>query len=76
MKSPNFLDSIPGSGLYFITSGEVRRAIGKQNVFEKVVDPADRAKQVDKLSETIKKQLNADLKAKLAAIAGETKAKK
>jgi hypothetical protein len=76
MKSPNFLDSIPGSGLYFITSGEVKRAIGKQNVFANVTNPDDRVKRVDKLSEVIQKQVNADLKKKLASVAGQARAPK
>jgi hypothetical protein len=49
----------------------VRRAIGKQNVFAEVSDPAERLKRVDKLSEVIQKQLNADLKQKLATVAGQ-----
>jgi len=65
MKTVNFLDGVSGSGLYFITSGQVQRAIGKQDVFAKVVNPAERIKKIDKLSKTIERQVNASIKRKL-----------
>lgn len=58
MKAINFLDGISGSGLYFITSGQVRRAIGKQNIFTEVSNPVDRQKKIEDLSKTLKKEIN------------------
>jgi hypothetical protein len=65
MKALNFLDGVSGSGLYFITSGEVQRAIGKQNPFDKVVNPVERVRKIDKLSKTLEKELNVSLKKRL-----------
>ena len=64
MRTLNFLDGVPGSGLYFITSGQVQRAIGKQDPFAKVSDPAERVKKIDKLSKVIEKEVNAGIKQK------------
>ena len=76
MKSPNVLDTVPGSGLYFITSGQVQRAIGRQNPFKDITDPEEQVKKVAKLSDAIKKDLNAELKTKLGNLAAETRIKK
>ena len=76
MKTYNSLDGVSGSGLYFITSGEVQRAIGRQDPFSKVVDPEERAKKVEKLSQAIQKAVNANVKGKLASIAAQEAAKK
>ena len=65
MKALNFLDGVSGSGLYFITSGEVQRAIGKQNPFDKVVNPVERVRKIDKLSKALEKELNVSLKKRL-----------
>lgn len=65
MKTLNFLDGVSGSGLYFITSGQVQRAIGKQDPFAKIVDPAERVKRIDKLSKTIEKEVNENIKRKI-----------
>lgn len=58
MKTINFLDGISGCGLYFITSGQVQRAIGKQDPFKEITNPAERVKRIDELSKTIKNELN------------------
>lgn len=74
MKTQNFLDGVSGSGLYFITSGQVQRAIGKQNPFDKIIDPAERIKKIDKLSKVLEKEINASIKEKIQpAIAKTTK---
>jgi hypothetical protein len=65
MKTVNFLEGASGSGLYFITSGEVQRAIGKQNPFEQVVNPAERIRKMDRLSKTIEKQVNVNIRKKV-----------
>ena len=58
MKTVNFLDGISGSGLYFITSGQVQRAIGKQDPFREIENPAERVKKIEKLSRAIKSEVN------------------
>jgi hypothetical protein len=65
MRTFNFLDGVSGSGLYFITSGQVQRAIGKQDPFSKISDPAERIKKIDKLSKAIEKEVNASIKRKI-----------
>ena len=58
MKAINFLDGISGSGLYFITSGQVRRAIGKEDLFREVSNPADRNKRIEDLSKALEREIN------------------
>jgi hypothetical protein len=58
MKTINFLDGISGSGLYFITSGQVRRAIGKEDIFQELTNPRDREKRIEDLSKTLEKEIN------------------
>jgi CRISPR/Cas system-associated protein Cas7 (RAMP superfamily) len=58
MKAINFLDGIYGSGLYFITSGQVRRAIGREDIFEEISNPRDREKRIEDLSKTLEKEIN------------------
>lgn len=74
MKTLNFLDGVSGSGLYFITSGQVQRAIGKQNPFDKLIDPAERLKKIDKLSKVLEKEINSSIKEKMQpAVTRKTK---
>jgi hypothetical protein len=58
MKTLNFLNGVSESGLYFITSGQVQRAIGKQDPFKDVSNPAEHAKKIKKLSEAIEQEIN------------------
>jgi hypothetical protein len=74
MKTSDFMNGISQSGLYFITSGEVKRAIGRQDPFKDIVDPAERIKKIEKLSNTLKTELNASMKKKAANFAVEKKA--
>ena len=58
MKAINFLHGISGAGLYFITSGQVQRAIGKHDPFEEISNPRDRVKKIDDLSKTLEREIN------------------
>ena len=68
MKTVNCLDQgdSTGSGLFFITSGEVRKAIGRTDPFKNVGDPAEAKRRLDDLSKTIEKEVNRELKTRLA----------
>lgn len=68
MRTHNCLDAegIARSGLFFITSGEVRRAIGAKDPFKNLGDPAERLKKTKELSSVIEKEVNKQIKTKLA----------
>jgi hypothetical protein len=76
MKTLNLLDGVSQSGLYFITSGEVKRAIGRQDPFKDIVDPAERIKKIEKLSNTLKAELNNSMKKKASTLAVDKKVNK
>ena len=68
MKTLNFLDEVSGAGLYFITSGEVKKAISKEATFTKIVNPQERMKSIDRLSKTIEREVNAEIKRKVTPL--------